>query len=249
MREVYHKALRCRVVKRLLESLVRSTEKCQFWTLPLVLASGEIVDSEQEQISNGPSRGQVYTIGHSNHSIETFLELLERYEIEVLVDVRTNPFSRFSRQFSHDPLKSAIQSAGLKYLHLGKELGGKPKESEFYDAEGHIDYARIANSQRFAEGIERLAAGCANYRVVIMCAEENPTECHRRRLIGPVLAQHGIEEKHIRGNGELNLESELKQDEDNLFKSSEQLTLFAQPAPQKPWRSARPLKGKRMSED
>jgi uncharacterized protein (DUF488 family) len=207
------------------------------------------VDNEKEQISNASSQGQVYTIGHSNHSIETFLELLERYEIEVLVDVRTNPFSRFSRQFSHDPLKAAIQDAGLKYLHLGKELGGKPKESEFYDAEGHIDYARIAQSQRFSEGIERLKAGCAKYRVVIMCAEENPSECHRRRLIGPVLAQHGIEEKHIRGNGELNLESELKQDEDNLSRDSEQLKLFAQPAPQKPWRSSRPVKGKRMTEE
>lgn len=209
----------------------------------------KFVENEQEQISSAASRGQVYTIGHSNHSIETFLELLERYEIEVLVDVRTNPFSRFSRQFSHDPLKSAIQNAGLKYLHLGKELGGKPKEPEFYDAEGHIDYARIAQSQRFAEGIERLAAGCVKYRVVIMCAEENPSECHRRRLIGPVLAQHGIEEMHIRGNGELNLESELKQDEDNLSRDSEQLTLFAQPALQKPWRSSRPVKGKRVTEE
>ncbi len=186
----------------------------------------------------------IYTIGHSNHPIDTFLELLERYEIEVLVDVRTNPFSRFSRQFSHDALKVAIQNAGLKYLHLGKELGGKPKEAEFYDAEGHIDYARIAQSERFAEGIKRLFAGCRKYRVAVMCAEENPTDCHRRRLIGPVLFKQGIEEKHIRGNGELHLEKELIQDEKSLSDDSQQLMLFPQPEPQKPWRSSRPAKGK-----
>jgi uncharacterized protein (DUF488 family) len=162
----------------------------------------------------------------------------------VLVDVRTNPFSRFSRQFSHGPLKNSIQNAGLRYLHLGKELGGKPKEPEFYDLEGHVDYGRIAQSQRFAEGLERLVSGCRKYRVAIMCAEENPSDCHRRRLIGPALAQRGIEEKHIRGNGELHLESELKLDEKNLSDEYEQLTLFSQPAPQKPWRSSRPAKGK-----
>lgn len=202
------------------------------------------MENEEDKISETASPGEVYTIGHSNHPIEAFLGLLERYEIEVLVDVRTNPFSRFSRQFSHGPLKNSIQNAGLRYLHLGKELGGKPKEPEFYDLEGHVDYGRIAQSQRFAEGLERLVSGCRKYRVAIMCAEENPSDCHRRRLIGPALAQRGIEEKHIRGNGELHLESELKLDEKNLSDEYEQLTLFSQPAPQRPWRSSRPAKGK-----
>lgn len=202
------------------------------------------MEGEMEGSGGNARDGEVFTIGHSNHSIETFLELLERFQIEVLVDVRTNPFSRFSRQFSHDLLKASIFNAGLKYLHLGKELGGKPKEPEFYDAEGHVDYASIAQSARFSEGIERLAAGCRKYRVAIMCAEENPSECHRRRLIGPALASQGIVEKHIRGNGELCLESELKQDEKSLSEQFEQLTLFAQPSADKPWRSSRPAKGK-----
>ena len=204
-------------------------------------------ETMQDRDETGVERGAVhfiYTIGHSNHPIERFLELLERYEIEVLVDVRTNPFSRFSRQFSHDTLRAYIQNAGLKYLHLGKELGGKPKEAEFYDAEGHVDYARIAQSERFAEGIDRLVAGCREYRVAVMCAEENPSDCHRRRLIGPALFRRGIEQRHIRGNGELHLEQELKQDEKNLSDDFQQLTLFSQPAPQKPWRSSRPAKGK-----
>lgn len=185
---------------------------------------------------------EIYTIGHSNHPIERFLELLKKYEIEVLVDIRSNPFSRFSRHFSHDPLRNAIQAAGAKYLYLGKELGGKPKEPEFYDQEGHIDYGLIARSERFAEGIDRLMDGTGKYRIAIMCSEESPVDCHRRRLVGPVLVQRGAQLKHIRGNGELHLESDLAQDDGDFADHFQQLTLFSQPAPQKPWRSSKPVK-------
>lgn len=198
------------------------------------------LDKEINQQFN-PDR-EIYTIGHSNHPIERFLELLEKYEIEVLVDIRSNPFSRFSRHFSHDPLKTAIQSAGAKYLYLGKELGGKPKESEFYDQDGHIDYGLISATERFAAGIERLMDGIGKYRAAIMCSEESPVDCHRRRLVGPVLMQRGVELKHIRGNGELHLESELAQDDKSIAENFQQLTLFAQPEPQMPWRSSKPVK-------
>lgn len=185
---------------------------------------------------------EIYTIGHSNHPIERFLELLEKYEIEVLADIRSSPFSRFSGHFSHEPLKIAIQAAGAGYLYLGKELGGKPKEPEFYDQDGHIDYGLIAGSERFAEGIDRLLKGMEKYRIAIMCSEENPVDCHRRRLVGPVLVRRGVLLKHIRGNGELNFESDLEQDDKRIADEFQQLTLFAQPEPQKPWRSARPVK-------
>lgn len=172
------------------------------------------------------------------------MELLERYEIELLVDIRTSPFSRFSRHFSQDPLRNAIQGAGLKYLFLGKELGGKPKNPEFYDQDGHIDYARIAASEPFSEGIDMLISACEKFRCAIMCSEENPVDCHRRRLVGRVLVKQAVGLKHIRGNGELQLERELCEDEKSLADEIQQLTLFSQPAPEKPWRSSRPVKGK-----
>ena len=207
-----------------------------------VAGCGRAVEDDQEHRQENESSREIYTIGHSNHPIERFLELLERHAIEVLVDIRSNPFSRFSRHFSHDPLKIAIQNSGLKYLYLGKELGGKPKEAEFYDPDGHIDYARIAQSDGFAEGLDRLVAGSERYRCAIMCSEENPIECHRRRLVGPVLVQRGLELKHIRGNGEIELERELGEDEWSRADEFQQLTLFSQPAPAKPWRSSRPAK-------
>lgn len=190
------------------------------------------------------SSGAIYTIGHSNHSLERFLELLERFQIEVLVDVRTNPFARFARHFSQDPLKIAMQGAGVKYLFLGKELGGKPKDPQFYDDEGFVDYRLVSQSEAFAEGIDRLVNGIQLYRVAIMCAEESPIDCHRRLLIGRVLFSRGIELKHIRSSGELQLESEFRVDEKHALEKSMQLTLFADLEPETPWRSPHPAKRK-----
>ncbi len=172
-----------------------------------------------------------------------FFDLLERFGINVLVDVRSNPFTRYSLHFNHDPLKVAIQNAGLKYLFLGKELGGKPKEPEFYDAEGYILYERLAESAKFKVGIERLLKGVESYRIALMCAEENPTACHRRVLIGNVLMERAIEVLHIRGSGEVVTEKELLDAESDIADSVTQLSLFStvETPTKKQWRSSHPV--------
>jgi len=88
----------------------------------------------------------IFTIGHSNHSLEVFINLLQSHKIDVLVDVRSKPFSRFSPQFNKDGLEKAVRASGIKYLFLGKELGGRPESSELYDAEGFVLYSRIDES-------------------------------------------------------------------------------------------------------
>lgn len=183
----------------------------------------------------------IYTIGHSNHPMEAFFGLLERFGIEVLVDVRSNPFTRYSVHFNHDPLKISIQNAGLKYLFAGKELGGKPKDEQFYDDEGHILYERIAESDKFKVGIERLLTGVETYKIALMCGEADPTNCHRRLLIGRVLSEHGVDVVHIRSNGEALSERELSAAESDITDSVTQLSLFAIPTVKKVWRSNQPV--------
>jgi uncharacterized protein (DUF488 family) len=153
-----------------------------------------------------------YTIGHSNLDLNSFIKLLKDNAIEVLVDVRSNPYSRFASQFNKANIQKAIQENGLKYLFLGKELGGRPKEKEFYDSEGLILYLKIAESPIFKEGIERLIAGTRKYRVAIMCSEENPVNCHRRFLVGRALSEKGIQIFHIRRGGKIQTENEVNQE-------------------------------------
>jgi uncharacterized protein (DUF488 family) len=157
----------------------------------------------------GPSPLFVFTIGHSNHSLETFLELLDHHQIEVLVDVRSQPYSKYTPHFNAKELKATIIQRGLKYLFLGKELGGRPEGDQFYDAKGKVDYGLVAQSPLFLEGLERLKKGLEKFRVAIMCSEENPLHCHRHLLISRVLDEQGVTVNHISGDGSLQSEVEL----------------------------------------
>jgi len=184
-------------------------------------------------VDDDPTRPRIYTIGHSNHTIEAFIDLLKAHGIEVLVDVRSQPYSRYTPHFNGPSLKEAVVAAGLKYLFLGKELGGRPTGARYYDDEGHVLYGPVAESELFQGGIERLEAGARRYRVAIVCAEEDPTGCHRRLLIGHVLGEHRVEVIHIRGNGSLQTEQEVRH-----IETDGQLSLFGDQEA-RVWRSIR----------
>jgi uncharacterized protein (DUF488 family) len=145
----------------------------------------------------------IYTVGHSNQTMERFLALLERHGIQILVDVRSHPYSRYVPHFNRPALEDAVERKGVQYLYLGEELGGRPVGGEYYDAKGYVLYGRVAKAPFFRKGIERLEDEAALSRVALMCSEEDPTNCHRRLLIARVLAGEGVAVVHIRGDGAL----------------------------------------------
>lgn len=151
-----------------------------------------------------------YTIGHSGHSIDKFVRLLEARQIEVVVDVRSRPYSKYHRHFSYDAIAENLRDRGLRYLFLGKELGGKPDEEEFYDG-GRPDYDKLRGSDRFAEGLTRLLKGLGEYRIALMCAEEDPARCHRQHLIAPALEAEGFRVEHLRADGSSELSTQLRE--------------------------------------
>jgi uncharacterized protein (DUF488 family) len=151
----------------------------------------------------------LYTIGHSSHTAEHFLELLRQHRIEVLVDTRSAPYSRYSPQFDREALRDAVLAAGIKYLYLGDIVGGRPKEEAHYDEHGRARYAKMGKDAEFLGGIERLERGADEFRVALMCSEEDPTHCHRRLLISRVLIERGADVQHIRGTGEIQPEAQV----------------------------------------
>lgn len=169
----------------------------------------------------------------------SFLELLTRHSIEVVVDTRSAPYSKFATQFNRAELQTALRKAGWKYLFLGRELGGRPDRAEFYDDEGHVRYDRVAASAPFQEGIERLERGISQFRVALLCSEEDPSGCHRRLLVGRVLERRGILVEHIRGDGRLMPEEALAANE-KLDITQVQVSMFDAPK-EAPWRSQRPI--------
>jgi uncharacterized protein (DUF488 family) len=164
--------------------------------------------------NNTTSSPRVLTIGHSNHSVDHFLSLLNSHGIEVVVDARSQPYSKYAKHFDHEALKLALQDAGIRYLYLGRELGGRPGGNEFYDDEGHVLYHRVAATGVFQEALSRLERGIREYKVAMLCAEENPAACHRRLLVGRVLLDHGIRVDHIRGDGRIQTEEEVAAEAD-----------------------------------
>jgi uncharacterized protein (DUF488 family) len=171
---------------------------------------------------------RLLTVGHSNHSPEHFRRLLSQHDVEVLVDVRSWPHSRYVDWVDRSRIAEVVRLAGARYLFLGKELGGRPDADEFFDRAGHVLYGKVAKSDGFRAGIERLRRGAADYRVAIMCSEEDPTSCHRRLLIAKVLLEEGWTIAHIRGDGRCEVESapiamsagSLFDDEESLWRSS-----------------------------
>jgi uncharacterized protein (DUF488 family) len=151
----------------------------------------------------------IWTVGHSTQPAEELVGLLLGQRIEVLADVRSQPYSRRNPQFRRESLRASLEEAGLQYVFLGAELGGRPPEPEFYDAQGHARYDLVAGTERFRAGLERLLTGAASYRVAIMCSEEDPARCHRRLLVTRALVERRADVRHIRGDGQVMTEAEL----------------------------------------
>lgn len=138
----------------------------------------------------------IWTIGHSTHKYERLVELLRDTSITAVGDVRTAPFSRHFPQFNKDVLQDELRMDGIAYSFLGTELGGRPTSSQYY-CDGVADYERMAQSPKFARGLQRVLDGAKKYRIALMCSEHDPLDCHRCLLVGRALDARGAIVKHI----------------------------------------------------
>jgi uncharacterized protein (DUF488 family) len=127
----------------------------------------------------------IYTLGSSNRSPGEFLGLLEAFAIQVVVDVRRFPTSRFEH-FKQQNLAALLRENGIGYLYLGAELGG-------YRRGG---YESFMASEQFTDGLERLEEAAKTRKAVILCSERLPWRCHRR-FISPRLMQRGWRVSHV----------------------------------------------------
>lgn len=164
------------------------------------------------------NRLEIYTIGHSNVEASKIIQLLQEYQVDVLVDVRSSPYSQYATQFNRDTFAQLLEESGIEYVFAGSYLGGRPKDLTCY-RDDKIDYKEVAKRQWYKKGIERLIEIADERRTAIMCSEENPEQCHRHHLITQTLLEMEVTVLHIRGNGVL---ESTKLEE----KQAEQLALF-----------------------
>lgn len=143
----------------------------------------------------------IYTIGHSNRSLEAFLELLQRYEIAHVIDVRSQPYSRYTPHFSRAALEFSLKEHHIRYVFMGDTLGGRPKDESCY-REDKPQYDIIRAKPFYLQGIARLRVVWEKQLcVALLCSEAKPQECHRSKLIGNTLIEQQIQVSHIDESG------------------------------------------------
>ncbi|MEM2959730.1 MAG: DUF488 domain-containing protein [Candidatus Jordarchaeaceae archaeon] len=145
----------------------------------------------------------LFTVGHSTRTIEYFCDILKENNVQVLVDVRSWPSSKRYPQFNRENLQKSLEDKGIKYVWLGKELGGYRKKglgekspNKAWTSEGFRNYADHTLTQEFMDGIGKLLSIAEKHTVAIMCAEKFYWSCHRR-IISDYLKALGHTVTHI----------------------------------------------------
>lgn len=144
----------------------------------------------------------ILTIGHSKHTIERFTALLAGARVTAVADIRSAPRSRFAPHFNRDALAASLAGQNVSYVFLGRELGGRPQQPDMFTS-GVTDYEKMAASESFRAGLQRLMTGAEQHLIAVMCAEADPLDCHRCLLVGRALAGANVDVGHILASGEI----------------------------------------------
>lgn len=144
----------------------------------------------------------LYTIGHSNHSIEKFINLLKSHAIMLVADVRSSPYSQYCTQFNKEILSARLQAENITYIYLGEGLGGRSRD--------FVDFKQMANRREFRQAIMRLIEASEGNRVALMCAEKDPVKCHRFTLVCRALKVEGLHIRHILEDGSIEEHSDTE---------------------------------------
>ncbi len=141
-----------------------------------------------------PEATTVYTIGHGLRPLDAVADDLAAHDVDLLVDVRSVPYSRRNPEFTKARLTAQCGPLGLGYRWLGDKLGGRP--------EGLPEGAAIGSTAAFAAGLVELDGLAGAATIALLCAEADPAGCHRSTAIAPRLEAAGYRVVHILPGGD-----------------------------------------------
>jgi uncharacterized protein (DUF488 family) len=157
------------------------------------------------------NRPIIYTVGHSTHQLDYFLELLKEYGVTCLIDVRSVAASSYNPQYNQEPLKNFLKSNGITYLHFAEEFGARHTDPDLLDDEGKVDFEKVRKSWAFKNGVERIWQGLdKGFIISLMCSESEPFDCHRFSMVSIALDKDGFDVKHIMKDKTLKTNADLE---------------------------------------
>ncbi len=152
----------------------------------------------------------LYTIGYGSRSFDDLCALLFRYRVGVVVDVRSEPWSKHHPEFRKRELATALSVAGIGCFYMGQELGGRPRDPSLL-RDGRPDWELVRCSAPFRLSINRLCAAAREGPIIaLLCAELDPERCHRSGALADALTQGGVEVVHVLSGGDAIAHRELK---------------------------------------
>lgn len=169
----------------------------------------------------------IYTLGHSNYDLEKFLNLIRKYNIDCIVDIRGIPYSSFNTQYNREPLRAFLKRENILYIYMGNEFAVQRNNTNLYNEKGYPDFKKVILDKDFLNGVKRLKNGIEKgFTIGILGAKQDPINCHRYILVGRYLNNIGLNLKYILDDGSLKTHEELEEDLLNkFFKNRDQMTL------------------------
>ena len=140
----------------------------------------------------------IHTIGHSIYEIEDFIKLLQKNNINTVVDIRSTPYSKFASQFNRELLKQILKKNSICYIFMGHLLGARYDDKNLLFDNGKVNFKKVQETKNFQDGITRLEKGIEKgYNISLMCSEKEAFDCHRFGLVAEFLSQQSIQVNHI----------------------------------------------------
>ncbi|MBC6004556.1 MAG: DUF488 domain-containing protein [Paeniclostridium sordellii] len=156
---------------------------------------------------------KIFAIGHSNYPYEKFIEMIKKYGIDCVVDIRETPYSKYNTQYNREILRENLKSSGFTYVYMGHEFGAKRQTKESYNDEGYADFEKVIKEELFLKGIERITKGLQmGYKIVLLGAMQEPIRCHRSIMLGKYLNEKGFDVKYIMHEGNIVNQDYIEED-------------------------------------
>ena len=170
---------------------------------------------------------EIYALRHSNYPFAKFIEILKKYNINCVVDIRAIPYSKYNIQYNKEFFQNSLKKLGYTYIYMADEFGAKRRTRESYNSEGYADFEKVILEDDFKRGIERLKTGCnKGYKIVLLGAMQDAIRCPRAILVGRALIKHGFDVKYIMHEGNLKTQDELEEQLlEKYFEERNQLTM------------------------
>ena len=171
--------------------------------------------------------GKLFTIGHSTHSFDYFVNLLISRDINYLIDVRSTPYSRYVTAFNREVLKESLLHKNITYAYMGVSFGARQTNDSFF-TDGYVDFEKVILSTGFVKSMDNVLDGLEQgNNIVFMCTEKDPIDCHRAIMVARGFSLQGVDVFHILANGELQTQKDLdRRLLDRFFPEKNQMSIF-----------------------